>query len=262
MSSPKKTSKVVNSKQELIMKSLHKFYKESDNIDKLLKIVNGESKLSLRIIDWFVTNYTKERGTIYYIPKKNNNLDLHNLYSKEATDKYPKPFMVNARYKSQLDGFQKKLFDPFCRRKRIIFKYNDGDSLETTVAQLNFFKWAIEHKILDYIKDKPIQKNSVVFYIAVMNQTDNLYAQNIAELIRKISENFSVLVSYNYTNLKVQLKKADKLSADYCVIIGEEESKNNSFQLKNMNSGQQEMVLNNNIEKYINVKCIKGNNYE
>ena len=87
-----------------------------------------------------------------------------------------------------------------------------------------------------------------------MNQTDNLYAQNIAELIRKISENFSVLVSYNYTNLKVQLKKADKLSVDYCVIIGEEESKNNSFQLKNMNSGQQEMVLNNNIEKYINVK--------
>ena len=153
MSSPKKTSKAVNSKQDLIMRSLHKFYKESDNIDKLLKIVNGESKLSLRIIDWFVTNYTKERGTIYYIPKKNSNLDLPNPYSLEATNEYPKPFMVNARYKSQLDGFQKKLFDPFCRRKRIIFKYNDNNSLETTVAQLNFFKWAIDNKILDYIKD-------------------------------------------------------------------------------------------------------------
>ena len=137
----------------LLLNTLLKYYGSDDNLSKILSIINGHSRESLRLIDWFVTNYTKERGTIYYIPKKNNNLDLHNLYSKEATDKYPKPFMVNARYKSQLDGFQKKLFDPFCRRKRIIFKYNDGDSLETTVAQLNFFKWAIEHKILDYIKD-------------------------------------------------------------------------------------------------------------
>ena len=153
MSSPKKTSKAVNSKQELIMKSLHKFYKESNNIDKLLKIVNGESKLSLRIIDWFVTNYTKERGTIYYIPKKNSNLELPNPYSVEATNEYPKPFMVNARYKSQLDGFQKKLFDPFCRRDRIYFQYDKDNYLITTVGQLNFFKWMIENNIIDYIKD-------------------------------------------------------------------------------------------------------------
>ena len=58
---------------------------------------------------------------------------------------------VFLNYKAQLKSFSKKQFDPFCRRERISFKYNDTDSVVTTVGQLNFFKWAIENDILKYI---------------------------------------------------------------------------------------------------------------
>ena len=56
-------------------------------------------------------------------------------------------------YKSQLKAFSKKQFDPFCRRKRIKFDYEKSKNIITTIGQLNFFKWIIENKILDYIKD-------------------------------------------------------------------------------------------------------------
>jgi phage antirepressor YoqD-like protein len=39
------------------------------------------------------------------------------------------------------------MFDPFCRCKRIQFH-----EFETTVGQLNFFQWAIQDDVLDYIE--------------------------------------------------------------------------------------------------------------
>ena len=74
---------------------------------------------------------------------------------KNISDNY---LIVYLNYKSQLKAYSKKQFDPFCRRERILFyvgKYNgvDNDPLRTTVGQLNFFRWAIQNKILDYIYD-------------------------------------------------------------------------------------------------------------
>jgi len=56
---------------------------------------------------------------------------------------------------TQLKSYQKKIFDPFCRRNRIAFQYDPNDSSKTictTVGQLNFFKWAIENKVIDYLR--------------------------------------------------------------------------------------------------------------
>jgi hypothetical protein len=55
-------------------------------------------------------------------------------------------------YKSQLKAYSKKLFDPFCRRERIMFQLQNQESFLTTVGKLNFFRWAIEKGIIDYIK--------------------------------------------------------------------------------------------------------------
>ena len=46
----------------------------------------------------------------------------------------------------------KKRFDPFCRWDRISIPYSNGNFIETTIGQLNFFKWAIENKVIDYIE--------------------------------------------------------------------------------------------------------------
>ena len=48
----------------ILLENLMKFYNKNNNIDKILPIINGESKISLRLIDWFVTNYSKKHFTI------------------------------------------------------------------------------------------------------------------------------------------------------------------------------------------------------
>jgi len=125
------------SKKDLLMNSLTKFFTKDNNIDYLLPILNGSSKISLRIIDWFVTNYAKKNNTSYMIIDKNG---------------VKKQFIVHLSYKSQLKAYNKKQFDPFCRKERILFRYSKDQQLETTVGQLNFFHWAIESKVLEYIQ--------------------------------------------------------------------------------------------------------------
>ena len=56
----------LKTQNELLMSNLMDFYNSNDtkqknsNFVKMMNVVNGESKISLRIIDWFVTNYSKK----------------------------------------------------------------------------------------------------------------------------------------------------------------------------------------------------------
>ena len=56
-------------------------------------------------------------------------------------------------YKLKLKAYSKKRFDPFCRWERISIPYKTGTCIETTIGQLNFFKWAIENQVIDYIEE-------------------------------------------------------------------------------------------------------------
>ena len=50
----------ITNKQGLLLKPLDEFYKNKERIYKIIPILNGNSPISLRIIDWFVTNYSKK----------------------------------------------------------------------------------------------------------------------------------------------------------------------------------------------------------
>ena len=125
----------INSKKDLLMESLTKFFGEIHNLNYIVNIINGRSKISLRILDWFVTNYSKKNNIRYVIE-----------YNK-------KNFIVYLDYKSQLKAYSKKQFDPFCRRERISLLDHNDQEIVTTVGQLNFFRWAIDNKILNYIEN-------------------------------------------------------------------------------------------------------------
>jgi hypothetical protein len=112
-------------------------YNPNNNLDKMLKIITGETKISLRIIDWFTTNYAKKYFIIYNIEGSSNNI--------------PRRFKVYNEYKLKLDSYGKNRFDPFCRWDRINIPYTNGKFIETTIGQLNFFKWALENQLIDYI---------------------------------------------------------------------------------------------------------------
>ncbi len=120
---------------DLLLNNLLKFYEENNNMDYMLRIINGESKISLRIIDWFATNYAKKYYTVYEIPN---------------TDRR---FKVYVDYKLKLKAYSKKRFDPFCRWDRITVPYKDGKYIQTTIGQLNFFKWALENNVIHYIEE-------------------------------------------------------------------------------------------------------------
>ena len=128
------TQKVrVQCRQDFIVQNLQTFYNETGNLEKITPILKGESPISLRLVDWFITNYAKKNNTSYMMGTKQ--------------------FLVHFNYKRELKAYSKKLFDPFCRRDRIMFEALNQPSIMTTVGQLNFFRWFIEKKILDYIEE-------------------------------------------------------------------------------------------------------------
>jgi hypothetical protein len=126
---------------DLLLKNLMVFYKteNNDNLDKMLKIITGESKISLRIVDWFATNYAKKFYTLYTID--------------QTVDNIARRFKVYDDYKLKLKAYSKKRFDPFCRWDRISIPYKNGTFIETTIGQLNFFKWALENNVVEFIED-------------------------------------------------------------------------------------------------------------
>ena len=63
-------NKFIQGKQELLLVSLNNFYKNESNKINLMNILNGEDKISLRIIDWFVTNYAKKYNINYSLKIK------------------------------------------------------------------------------------------------------------------------------------------------------------------------------------------------
>jgi hypothetical protein len=131
----------IQCKQELIIASLQDFYNNPGQLDIILPILQGKSTISLRLIDWFVTNYAKKHNISYILNHRQ--------------------FMVYFHYKRELKAYSKRLFDPFCRRERIMFQVRGHDAFVTTVGQLNFFRWALEKDIIPYISSnlEPIEKD-------------------------------------------------------------------------------------------------------
>lgn len=132
---------IYNTQNDLLLHKVLRFYHENggENMEKMLAVINGTTNISLRIMDWFVTNYSKKHYTVY---------DL------EDSGTPPKRFKVYVDYKLKLRAYSKKRFDPFCRWERINVPHLGGTTyIQTTLGQLNFFKWAIENQVLRYIHE-------------------------------------------------------------------------------------------------------------
>jgi len=122
-------------KSNILLNSIDSFYEIDENRTILKQILNKSGGISLRNLEWFITNYSKK----------------NNLSYKTGDGKL---FSVHCAYKSSLDGYSKKLFDPFCRSSKINYIMpGTSDEIHTTVAQLNFIRWCIKNNIIEYIKN-------------------------------------------------------------------------------------------------------------
>lgn len=122
-------------KSQKLLNSLSEYYSTKNRFNIIETIINtnpNSTNVSLRLVDWLITNYSKSKNVVYYV---------------KGT-----PFNVHQSYKNMLKAYSKRLFDPFRRHGRILLEH-DGRVLETTVAQLSFFRWAIENDVLKYANE-------------------------------------------------------------------------------------------------------------
>jgi hypothetical protein len=150
--------------------AIHGFYKNKcsvEKINKMIDIINGDDSISLRILDWFVTRYSKR--------------NVHLMKDGELYD-------VHIKYKAQLKSHKKRYFDPFKRKNKFVYTFEKAGNkqLFTTIGQLNFFYWAISDNIIDYVSDNLGQ------IVRVMNATNKEDKKKKAEKKQKntkINEN-------------------------------------------------------------------------
>jgi hypothetical protein len=174
-----------STQNDLLLQNLLEFYKEDDNMDKMLNIINGKSVISLRIIDWFATNYAKKNYTVYQL---------------QGTEKR---FKVYNDYKLKLKAYSKRRFDPFCRWERINIPYKEDSFIQTTIGQLNFFKWALENNVIDYIEQN---FKSIEVDMNSRNSTSkNKKTEANLKKTRKKREELSVSASKSIKKEKVEI---------------------------------------------------------
>tara|TARA_B100000925_G_C21980082_1_gene461900 strand:+ start:681 stop:1331 length:651 start_codon:yes stop_codon:yes gene_type:complete len=195
----------------ILLNQLKNFYQIDKNINTLFRILNHnnihknnkENKISLRLIDWFVTNYCKKNKII--IEKKEKNKTNHiNIYNS---------------YKSNLKAFSKQLFDPFRRKNELFLNYTStskvtftedkflykNNHIKTTIGQLNFFKWIIDNDIYEYIKShKKVIENDMI----ISQKENNKKKMNKHNLVIKTVKNKNGTIEQVSRKKRIELSKS------------------------------------------------------
>lgn len=135
----KRTSKnvITPDKLSLVLDSLQVLQHDQRFADVVVPIIERTSEISLRTLEYFVITFCKKYRVSYRVN------------DRQLIFYYPD-------YKANLTSFPKKLFDPFRRTEEeetIQFPYGaDNKVVQTTVGQLNFFKWALQFRVIEYVQ--------------------------------------------------------------------------------------------------------------
>jgi hypothetical protein len=168
---------MLNRKQKKLVSRLNASYCRTGKMDRILPILTGKTKISLRLIDWFVTNYAKIFNTHYSLSEyklkreqknKKPKIPITKTLKKDISsspqtneikstipaDQYFNDlFFVYPSYRQELKTNSKKRFDVFCRNGSFNYYFDDHKFIETNDGQLNFFDWADNMYVIDFIEE-------------------------------------------------------------------------------------------------------------
>ena len=190
-----------NTQNDLLLNKLMQFYCKDNNFEQMLEIINGQSKISLRIVDWFATNYSKKYYTVYSIPSESR-------------------FKVYNDYKLKLKAYSKKRFDPFCRWERITIPFKNDTFIQTTIGQLNFFKWALENEVITYITEN---YDAIDNDMNIRNSVTKAKNYSISSTDSNCSSSSNDSLGSNNSNNSKTRKKREELSSNASKGIKKEE---------------------------------------
>lgn len=185
---------VFTNKETYYYKMVDKFFKNTtyNNIKKMLDIINKESHVSLRLLDWFVTKYANNKKISYELNNDNERFNVH------------------ISYKAHLRSYKKRYFDPFRRRKKFKYSYltddNKIEKMYTTIGQLNFFRWAFMNNVIDYVEQN---YKIISASMGLSNKIDKKRKQSKKQKVQKVQINKG----------KVNISAEKKVSKDLMKII-------------------------------------------
>ena len=103
-----------------------------------------------------------------------------------------------------LKAYSKKRFDPFCRWERITIPIDEVTYIQTTIGQLNFFKWALENKIIDFI-EKNLQAIEYDMNSRNNNSRSRDNKKDLSNKTRKKREELSISASKSIKREEVEI---------------------------------------------------------
>jgi len=215
-------------KQLCYYKIIHKFFRKCSKelILKMIDIINGESLISLRVLEWVVTKSGKNSINInsnldVNIESDSNDSNSNNSNSNNSNNSNNSSLSskndyssVNIMYKAQLKSYKKKNFDPFRRDKKFYFPYDKDDptkTILTTLGQLNFFKWAISSNIIASVEKnyerinkniiESVKKNNKQKNKKIINYKKEEKTKKTEKKKRKEKRKINILTSKTKNNL-------------------------------------------------------------
>ena len=170
-----------------------------NTVQKMVKIIENNNYISLRLLNWFAMKYSATMQSLE-ITDVNGNVEL---------------FDVKISYRARLDTHSKKYFDPFRRGRKFDYQYDKIDKIktvETTLCQLNFFRWLFMHDLLDYVEE---------YYELLKNKMGTFNnGEKKKKEVKKEKEKIKIRnIKKKKADVKLKIKKFTEDSTNKLVII-------------------------------------------
>jgi hypothetical protein len=172
-----------------------------NTINEMVKIIKEEKDkiVSLRLINWFAMKHSATMESLE-VTNDSGNIEL---------------FDVKISYRARLNTHSKKYFDPFRRGPKFDYQYDKNDdtkTVETTLCQLNFFRWLIMHNLLNYIKE----------HIDVLQQKSGKYNNAVKkkkEIKKEKEKEKKNVIKNKKEDIKLKIKRFTEDNSNKLVII-------------------------------------------
>lgn len=215
------------------------FFSVEENMKQILPLFSKKKKtVSKTLIEWTIIKLAKMIPLEFEWKGQRINIgDEYTLFRSQGTKEHSDPFARRPRTGAILNGDNIKF--------EFLYDQHDATkSIETTEAQLTFFKWIIVRGILEYIQRHVVRLNQLyTVFSALKKQTGTIRMQlgSGGNEHATLDQNITI-----YTTPPVPSRTGSKQQVikdkDPDLAVSEKISKNNSITIKKKSSALKDLV--------------------
>ena len=224
---------------EEFKKSLEELGLNTDQSTKVLAFMEADLEGLYKVVDSKVLSENKGFQNL---------LEIFDLAEKTGISDFCKFDPSIIRGFDYSDGLVYEVFDQNPKNSRSLFGGERFDKLINIFGdmELNATGFAMgDIPLLEFLKAwnlLPAQETETKYLVTLWPGNDSKYLQlsmKVAETLRSFGQNTEVWLELD-TKLEKQVKYADKKAIPYVIILGEEELRNNTISIKDLENGTQQ----------------------